>query len=269
MINAAAVRAQVAQIEKYKSAVNTFKSKYNNQLPGDIDNADAVAFGFQARGTIPGEGDGNGILEGYVNGGAITHNGAGQGTGETLMFWVDLSQANLIDATLNTASSTALLGQTINATSTPPLSAFYPPAKIGNGNYVYVYSGGPGNGNGAAPTNMDGNNYFGITNITNITSNMYLTATAGLTVQQAYNIDTKVDDGIPTTGNVTAVVLFHLFAEWVSIINGSPSTLSPPTQTPAAAADCFDNGNVSGAPEHYSTEYNFGSNVNCSLSFRF
>jgi len=106
MINAASIRMQIAQIEKYKSAVNTFKTKYNNQLPGDIDNADAVAFGFQARGSQPGMGNGDGIIAGFYNPTSIA-NGSTQ-AGEPTMFWVDLSQANLIDGTFNTASPSSI-----------------------------------------------------------------------------------------------------------------------------------------------------------------
>src|SRR5580700_8566203 len=69
LIRAAGVRATISQIEKYNTAVNTFRAKYNNQLPGDISNPDAAAFGFAARGTAPGEGDGNGIIEGPNGGG--------------------------------------------------------------------------------------------------------------------------------------------------------------------------------------------------------
>ena len=65
LIRSAGERGQIAQIQKYQSAVNTFKTKYNGQLPGDIDARDAAAFGFAARGSNPGQGDGNGIIEGY------------------------------------------------------------------------------------------------------------------------------------------------------------------------------------------------------------
>src|ERR1035438_2217859 len=64
LIAAAGVRATISQIEKYNTAVNTFRTKYNNQLPGDIDATDAAQFGFAARGPNPGQGDGNGIIQG-------------------------------------------------------------------------------------------------------------------------------------------------------------------------------------------------------------
>lgn len=65
LINAASIRAQTSQIEKYQTAVHTFQNKYG-YLPGDIPNPYASNFGFQTRGTIEGEGDGNGIIEGIA-----------------------------------------------------------------------------------------------------------------------------------------------------------------------------------------------------------
>src|SRR5476651_1560647 len=52
LISAAEVRATVGQIEKYNSAVNTFRGKYNS-MPGDMTADAAAAFGFTTRaGTI-------------------------------------------------------------------------------------------------------------------------------------------------------------------------------------------------------------------------
>src|ERR1700751_5263987 len=65
LIRAAEVRATISQIEKYKTAVNTFPGKYN-ATPGDMNASTATAFGFATRGTNAGQGDGNGVLEGYT-----------------------------------------------------------------------------------------------------------------------------------------------------------------------------------------------------------
>src|ERR1017187_10122680 len=59
LISAAEVRAQISQIEKYQTAVNTFRDKYG-YLPGDIPEPTASQYGFAARATDQGEGDGNG-----------------------------------------------------------------------------------------------------------------------------------------------------------------------------------------------------------------
>src|SRR4051812_40153055 len=63
LIASAATRAQIAQIDKYQSAVNAFRSKYG-YLPGDIPDPMAGQFGFNARGLYTGQGDGNRIIQG-------------------------------------------------------------------------------------------------------------------------------------------------------------------------------------------------------------
>ena len=67
LINAAAMRAQISQIEKYSTAVHTFQSKYGG-LPGDLSDPYATQFGFQSRGVARGQGDGNGVIEGANTG---------------------------------------------------------------------------------------------------------------------------------------------------------------------------------------------------------
>ena len=64
MRKSAEVRSQITQIEKIQTATNTFKAKFN-ALPGDMDAKTAVQFGFAPRGSNEGQGDGNGILEGW------------------------------------------------------------------------------------------------------------------------------------------------------------------------------------------------------------
>ena len=48
LITAATVRAQIAQIEKYQTAVNTFRGKYG-YLPGDIPDPAVTQFGGAGR----------------------------------------------------------------------------------------------------------------------------------------------------------------------------------------------------------------------------
>ena len=249
LIRAAEVRATIAQIEKYNTAVNTFRGKYD-ALPGDMNAASATTFGFSARGASPGMGDGNGVIEGSVGG-----NGDGfiQG-GETLAFWTDLSvgcvtstgcaaplNINLVDGSFSTATPAAA-APSIAATA---LSSYFPAAKLGRGNYVYVYS-------------TNGTNYFGISDLTSTASGV-MTSGVSMTAQQAYNIDKKVDDGFPTTGSVTAVYDAGDPGE-----NGTATTTAH-TASPAAATDCYD----STATPAYGLATNNGNGANCALSFRF
>jgi prepilin-type N-terminal cleavage/methylation domain-containing protein len=84
LIRAAEVRAQITQIEKFNTAVNTFHGKFG-ALPGDMDALTAANFGFTARGLYAGEGDGNGIIEGVQGNSAGQNHGYDECAGETAM----------------------------------------------------------------------------------------------------------------------------------------------------------------------------------------
>lgn len=261
LINAAAVRAQISQIEKFNTAVNTFWGKYG-YLPGDIKDPDASSFGFQARGLNPGQGDGNSVIEG-TDGTPTGHSGGREGAGETVMFWVDLSTAGLIDGSFNAASPT-VPAALLTTSSSPALSAFFPPGKVGQGNYVYIWSGGI---SGSSSSANDSLNYFGLSSITQWSSAGGLAANPGLTVQQAYSIDTKIDDGLPQSGR--AMATYYLGSpRWADApYNGGQS--APGNAIAPASASCYDNGNNAANPMQYSIAQSNGSGVNCALSFRF
>ena len=99
LIRAAAVRATITQIEKYNTAVNTFRGKYG-YLPGDIKDPEASSFGLTARGQYAGQGDGNGVIEGCTNNAPSCNAGFLEGAGETVMFWKDLTPANVLKGNL-------------------------------------------------------------------------------------------------------------------------------------------------------------------------
>jgi prepilin-type N-terminal cleavage/methylation domain-containing protein len=229
LIRAAAVRAQISQIEKYNQAVNTFAGKYGG-LPGDLNVPLAQQFGFPVGGGTAGGGDGNGVIQGLQYSGGSSVNGSFQ-TGETAVFWVDLSIAKLIEGGFNTAifwvpTTNPCCGLT--ATSNPALINWFPQAKIGQGNYVYVYS-------------ANTVNYFGVNAVTVVDNWGPFGANQGLTVQQAYKIDSKIDDGLPTTGTVQA-----------SGVSGAADT----------STTCYN------TTPAYSTSINGGAGLNCALSFQ-
>jgi prepilin-type N-terminal cleavage/methylation domain-containing protein len=280
LINAAAIVAQISQMEKYNTAVYTFINKYG-YLPGDVPDPIATRYGLNPRGQYAGEGDGNGLLEGVSQDAPASNSGVAMSAGETAMFWVDLSSAQLIDGGFTTASSTTPPASNyITLTSSPNLQAYFPAAKIGQGNYVYVYSGGwklenitdfPG----------DGNNYFGISAVSILYGGSDAFAGIGskpaLTVQQAYSIDTKVDDGLPQSGSVQAIYDAG-FAAWASgdssmgafsIAGGGldPGFWGPTTRAvPYAPTNCYDNNGVAG-PQQYSLVNS--NSLNCALSLQF
>ena len=260
LIGGAAVRAQISQIQRYQAAVHTFQMKYNNFLPGDIPNPYAAQFGFQTRGQYAGQGDGNGYLEGNWSNASGGNAAWSAIVGETGVFWVDLSTANLIDGGFNTASTTNNIGAPVTSTTTPAFSAFYPVAKIGNGNYIYVYS-------------FRQANYFGLSAPTQILGKFQLYSSPALSVKQAYSIDTKIDDGLPQSGNVTALYINYSLTVTVYLWAGSGGLYwaDPYTAaTPGTSTSCYDNGSSStGAAQQYSTEQNGGNGINCALSFKF
>jgi prepilin-type N-terminal cleavage/methylation domain-containing protein len=255
LIAAATVRAQITQIEKFNTAKNTFYGKYG-YLPGDIPDPTASSFGFASRGTYAGEGDGNGIIESNPTNTAGGNVGYGGCAGENLMFWNDLSAANLIEGGFTVGSPTicgAGYDSVIDPTGPHSIGAVLPAAKLGAGNYVYIWS-------------YNSTNYFGVSQTTIIDDVM--ANSARLTVQQAYSIDQKLDDGLPQRGSVIAAYPNGNASRW----SGTPAFnfLDGPftTAITGSSATCYDNGGGSGA-QQYSVEISNGSNVNCALSFRF
>lgn len=250
LIKAAEIRSQIQQIEKYNVAVNTFKGKYG-YLPGDIPDPTASAFGFVARGTWTAQGDGNGIIEARTGGSPGDYNGTYAARGETGMFWVDLSSAKLIDKFFNAAS----IQNTVTGapfTDSDSISLYFPKASIGNSGYFVVWS-------------QSGMNWFGVSGISLIGSSGFINTNSSFTVNQAYAIDTKIDDGTPVSGKVIAVR-----DNGVQILWSNPPYTTPMSFTPNNVAGddttCFDS---SSGTKQYSVGINGGSGVNCALSFKF
>jgi len=269
LISAATTRSQISQIESYQVAVNTFKVKYG-YLPGDMPEPHASNFGFTPRGQYSGQGDGNGVLEGNFNNtpGGVSWNVFNGG--ETVVFFVDLSAAKLIDQTFTYGSSTVNYSP-ITANSTPSINSFFPKAKF-SGQNLYAYK-------------MGNDNYFSISNIYNISpggGGGITISASSFSVNQANNMDKKLDDGLPQSGKVLASTCLscvsglcmsydYLWADpdiWGAI--SFTTILTPYTSAKAATStSCYDNGNVAGAVQKYSVGINGGNGINCSLSFKF
>ncbi len=269
LIAAAGVRAQITQIEKFNTAAATFQGKYG-YLPGDIPAGPAALFGFASRGQYAGEGDGNGLIEGNTGNCSGCNNGGGV-VGETSMFWVDLSTAHLIDGGFSLATSTTDTEHTNN------VSQWLPQAKVNSSDYIYV-------------AGFSGINRFYIGTQISFTTG-YVMQGGGLeecasplqgicytlTVQQAYTIDSKIDDGKPGAGRVRAELIapypqwagdavFNLLGDdgvSTAVKDGAYVWANAPT-----SYTCMDNGNVAGTNFNYSLSQNNGAGVNCDLSFK-
>jgi prepilin-type N-terminal cleavage/methylation domain-containing protein len=263
LMASAELRSQISQTEKFNIAANTFKSKYA-YLPGDIKEPEATQLGFAARGLYAGQGDGNGIIQGFEWNTANSNYGTGQ-NGENLMFWVDLSKAELIDAKLNTA-----IANDIPFTSV--IAPYFPKAEIGSRNYISIYT-------------YNGKSYYYMGNITFLIMQS-IQVGGGVAVWKAFKIDSKLDDGLPMSGKVMTMGTGDL-----STVISNPTTyrmvgwkannttgvfdctlpsagaLAPCTgATPASSTTCYDNNNVAGVTPTYSTRQNNGDGENCALS---
>ena len=242
LIKAAEIRATVGQVEKYNSSVNTFRTKYNG-IPGDITAPQATAFGLFAETTAPGttgHQDGNGVIEGGSSGAVVA-------LGETLDFWRHLSDANLIDGQFGVTGNSAIGagGAVATAVTAPQFSL--PPTKTTPNNFFTVYS-------------VAGLNYLQIAPISGFsTAGVYTVSSVGLTPIQAYNMDIKLDDGLPWTGIVQA-------RGTGATMNADPSGASSSTNN-----NCdLQVGGASATTDTYNRAPTTGGNDgSCSLRFRF
>ncbi len=275
LISAAAVRSQISQINSYNAAVYVFEGKYGG-LPGDIPDPAASQYGLQARGQYAGQGDGNGIIEGNCANSAGANSGFTTGCGEIPVFFEDLTAAGLTDTSIvpvqgaggvwypSTWAGTWLAGDSAVAT-------FFPHGKLAPNLFIYVFS-------------YNSTNYFGLSTIDAVAWTSGTTVGPGITVQQAYAIDSKMDDGMPQSGSVTACYVNYNVvgyqAVWAAGASGGtanqgangnsgPGYNCVPTvaATAYAPTNCYDNSNVTG-PQRYSVANN-ANLPNCALSFRF
>jgi hypothetical protein len=170
--------------------------------------------------------------------------------GDQGLFWQDLSQDGLIEGSYPNGGATSL-GCSGNAsgitnTTSPSIGNYLPPAQIGNGNFVYIYT-------------YNGINWFGLSALTQLTASYSAMSTGNIPVSQAYSIDQKIDDGIPTTGAVQAI-----------FPNSPNNGAAAPVQANNAASDgdttCYNTGS---SPPAYSIKYDNGALPNCGLSFKF
>ncbi len=225
LIRAAEMRSVTTEYNRYVTASQTFRDKYF-ALPGDMTNATAfwgVAHATPATcvttaSTTALTCDGNG--DGFVV--------PSTGSNESFRFWQQLANAGLLEGSYN--------GITQGSTNFSTTSANSPRSKISSALwFVWNFSSQSG-----SPSQFDGvyNNTFTI-GIPVANAEVY---TPVLRPQEAWNIDTKLDDGLPGQGKVVARDAF--------LLNGTNcTTATASTQTSA-------------------TYYLVGSTVTCSLQFR-
>ena len=172
MIAASEVRATVSQLDKFRSAVNAFRLKYN-ELPGDMRPSKAAQFGFfQITGNC-----GTTCL--FANQ-LIDANGPPSFIQEYLVFWRHLSQAGLIE----TLDSNLLRASDGESSSQPEgyENGLMPKSKMGH--YWYVTPSYRFATDGSSSV-IGGNDFF---------------TWDYLSPVQAFGLDNKIDDGKPNSG---------------------------------------------------------------------
>ncbi len=215
LVKGAQIRATVAQLQQYDAAINTFRGKYD-QFPGDMPAGKNTAF-FGTAVTLSGNAGlrGNGRLD--DTGTAATVGNAGY-DGELADFWLHLSAANMIG------------GSYVDGGATPAADVNYPGTKLKKGGILAVSSGAINYwliGVGSGTTNAD----------------MDMGVTSGISPEEAFGIDSKLDDGLANTG-----ITFHLVdftaALGVTGANLIGTTATSATTcwaaTPASATDGVD-----------------------------
>lgn len=183
MIRSAELNSVISDVNKYKTAIQTFKLKYN-ALPGDMPNAtdywgDDSTICADATitdgtpGTCNGSGDGN-ISFNVVGGTPIS---------EQLRAWEHLSLAGMITGTYHNTGSTAMTAVDVGVN--------IPAASIEPGGFLFTTR----------------HSHFGRKNKNQLwlaagTSTFSFDSIASFPLSAMYGIDRKMDDGRAATGDV-------------------------------------------------------------------
>lgn len=241
LIRAAAIRSIASDYSRFATATYTFRDKYF-AIPGDIPNATrfwgaqhatpatCITTPSTTALTCDGNGDGTLISAGNVYIGSEIHR-----------YWQHLANAGLIEGTY---SGVGANNPTTQDGSTPGVNS--PKLKVGQSAFQARYSApitwvDPVTG---APASADlyngsyGNGFFyGVTQ-----GGVYNPHDPIISTEEAWNIDTKVDDGRPSMG-IIRTFKSGSTASWVSLAN-----------------QCAD------SPNQNTAQYNFSSSgIKCAL----
>ncbi len=181
LIDSARARTIITQIQDLTTATHVFERKYG-KMPGDYDEASIILDGSAL------DGDGNDFI-GTARGVTTTFPPslgeviAGE-TNELTGFFHHLSLANMLDSNYDGTQASVIYGGNI------------PKIDTGYQSTGYIFYNNP----------LDGFREVFI-GIANNTANDSLNTQASLTSQQGFYIDSKLDDGFPLRGNITAQIL--------------------------------------------------------------
>ncbi|MEJ0010356.1 MAG: prepilin-type N-terminal cleavage/methylation domain-containing protein [Alphaproteobacteria bacterium] len=234
LIKSATINAVISQIDRVDAGASTFRDKYGG-LPGDLLSTKATQFGLVAGTGAAGIGDGNGL----VQNGATTANLQGFGS-ETNVFWIHLGangSALIPDKAGDTTDGYTV--STTGAASSAAASAWLAATRLRDNAFLHIYA-------------LNGRNYYFLGGISAIAATTGIISPAlAITPVEAFNIDSKKDDGNGKTGTVIAT-------------NDPTTNTVISAGTGTATTECFN-----ATAGVYDTNPTYGAtNLNCNLSIR-
>jgi prepilin-type N-terminal cleavage/methylation domain-containing protein len=187
LIRASELRAVSSEFQRYQAAIHSFRDKYMG-IPGDF--RDATRFWLRTSTTgcntnssaavgSPGTCDGDG--GGYTN-----NTTGGSVSGEQFQFWRQMALAGLIEGDYSGYSSSTGASGVIVGTNVPR-------SRISNGAWWSTAD---------SPNGYSTANYMNSILISALNSSGDQLGGALLKPEEAWNIDTKLDDGKPAYGKV-------------------------------------------------------------------
>ncbi len=185
----AEISAQISQIEKYKSAVQTFRSKYN-AIPGDMVNA--TQFGLGSASGPGANGNGNGFIAPYYSSNPSQD-------AESMNFWYHLNQAGLIPFSAPGYTSGYAFSTQASMLAVSPSSPINPSAMVIATSFVADLEAVWCSDVCVARSVTAGNGFMIVT--ADYSSGQW-TRTA-LSSIAAGRIDMKMDDGVLFAGNIS------------------------------------------------------------------
>lgn len=199
LIRAAELRGISTEYSRWMTAANTFRDKYF-ALPGDITNATRLwgaqsgttkctnNAGTAAVSTGVCDGNGNGFI---TNAGSLPY--ATTDAAEMFQFWRQLAFAGLVEGTFTGLNGSANIQGTV-------LGSNVPRSRLANAGWAVVDAAPD---SASAYTLPDGyGNYFIMGAQLGAGTNLPITAV--LKPEEAWNLDTKLDDGKPAAGKIIA-----------------------------------------------------------------
>jgi prepilin-type N-terminal cleavage/methylation domain-containing protein len=181
LIKQAQIKSVISEVNKFSTALNSFKIQFNN-IPGDMMNA--TTFWYDAT-NCPGTA---GVAGGCNGNGDLAINETNSLTSnEELRAWQHLSYAGLIDGSY---TGTATAAGSYEASHVPGVNC--PASKFSPGGYWFRYQSFSsyaaknlvGLGGGPVTGDVSWNPLFN--------------------PSDAYNLDLKIDDGLPLSGKIVA-----------------------------------------------------------------